>query len=64
MTTEQLECEIRYQASISPFRRMIEKGIISTEDYAIIDTILSRKYRPIFVGCLSKNGVAISENQR
>ncbi|WP_425489196.1 SHOCT domain-containing protein [Caproicibacterium amylolyticum] len=46
------------------YRRPIRKGIISTENYAIIDTIPSRKYRPIFVGCLLGNGVAISENQR
>ena len=49
MTKEQQKSEILYQASLSPFKAMLRNGIISAEDYAIIDTILREKYHPIFV---------------
>ena len=44
MTKEQFDHEILYQASISPFRRMLESKIISEKEFAVIDTILRRKY--------------------
>ncbi|MED9969052.1 MAG: SHOCT domain-containing protein [Ruminococcus sp.] len=50
VTREQFNNEIMYQASIAPFRKMVNKGIISVEEYTIICTILSQKYQPIFVG--------------
>lgn len=49
MTNAQINSEILYHASISPFKRMLAEGIISNEDYRLIDTILRAKYRPIFV---------------
>ncbi len=55
MTNEQLKSEIFYQASISPFRTMVENAVITREDYAVIDTILREKYSPIFVGFISQN---------
>ena len=55
MTKEQITAEIRYQASIAPFRLMLEKGQISAEDYRVIDTILAEKYRPLFVKYISPN---------
>ena len=53
VTKEQITAEIRYQASIAPFRLMLEKGQISSEDYHVIDTILTEKYRPLFVKYIS-----------
>ena len=50
VTREQFNNEIMYQASIAPFRKMVNKGIISVEEYTKICTILSQKYQPIFVG--------------
>lgn len=41
MTKEQITAEIKYQASIAPFRLMLKNGQISTEDYRVIDTILT-----------------------
>ena len=41
MTKEQITAEIKYQASIAPFRLMLKNGQISTEDYSVIDTILT-----------------------
>ena len=55
MTKEQITAEIKYQASIAPFRLMLKNGQISTEDYRVIDTILTEKYRPIFVQYISPN---------
>lgn len=41
VTKEQITAEIKYQASIAPFRLMLKNGQISTEDYRVIDTILT-----------------------
>ena len=50
VTREQFDNEIMYQASIAPYRKMANEGIISAEEYTKICTILSEKYQPIFVG--------------
>lgn len=55
VTKEQMTAEIKYQASIAPFRIMLKNGQISTDDYRVIDTILTEKYRPIFVQYISPN---------
>lgn len=49
MTKERLNKEMLYQASLSPFKAMLLNGVISEEDYRVIDTILRGKYSPIFV---------------
>lgn len=55
MTKEQITAEIKYQASIAPFRLMLKSGQISTEDYRVIDTILTEKYLPVFVQFIPPN---------
>jgi hypothetical protein len=49
MTKERLNKELLYQASLSPFKAMLGDGVISEEDYRVIDTILRMQYSPIFV---------------
>ena len=49
MTKEQFHKEMLYHASLSPFKAMLENGIISGDDYRVIDTIMRVKYSPIFV---------------
>ena len=49
MTQEQFETEILYLASIVPFQKMRDEGIITDEDFAVISRILSEKYSPIFI---------------
>ena len=49
MTTAQMSKEMLYHASLSPFKSMLEKGLISKDDYRVIDTILRVKYSPLFV---------------
>ena len=55
VTKEQITAEIKYQASIAPFRQMLKNGQISTEDYRAIDTILTEKYCPLFIQYISPN---------
>lgn len=55
VTKEQITTEIRYQASIAPFRIMLKNGQISTEDYRVIDAVLTEKYHPVFVQFIPPN---------
>ena len=50
MTKEQLRAEMAYHVSLQPFNCLLRDGVITAEDYATIKTILTNKYRPIFVG--------------
>lgn len=54
MTKEQLQSEMAYHASLAPFTCLLNDGVITEEDYAKIKTILTNKYRPIFVGYMSQ----------
>lgn len=53
MNEEQFQAEKLYHISISIAKAMLEKGIIDREVYAIIDTKLLEKYRPISAVLLS-----------
>lgn len=46
MSKEQFRAERLYQMSLSVAKSMLEKGIISKEEFTEIDTILLQKYRP------------------
>jgi len=46
MDEKQFRAEKMYRISLFVARSMIEKGIISKEEYSEIDTILLEKYRP------------------
>lgn len=48
VSKEQLTNEKLYQATMSMVRRMLEKGLISEEEYRQIDTMFLKKYRPVF----------------
>ncbi|SDN79581.1 SHOCT domain-containing protein [Acetanaerobacterium elongatum] len=49
MKKEQFYKEMLYHSSLSPFKAMLKNGIISGDDYRVIDTILRVKYSPLFV---------------
>lgn len=49
MTKEQLDKEMIYHASLSPFQTVLKSGMISADDYRAIDTILRAQYSPLFV---------------
>ena len=54
MTKDQGRKEIIYQMTMSAARQMLEKGLISEDDYKQFDTKMQQKYRPIF-GTLFSN---------
>lgn len=47
MTKEQFRAEKLYQICASIAESMLEKGVISVEEYWQIDTILLEKYKPV-----------------
>ena len=55
MGKEEFRSERLYQISLSIAKSMLEKGAISEEEYAQIDTMLLEKYRPILGTLLSGN---------
>ena len=46
MSEKEFRAELRYRMSLSMAKTMLEKGIISEDEYSEIDTILLEKYRP------------------
>ena len=48
MNEDQFEREKLYQATMNMFRSMLKKGLITEEQYTIIDTMFLAKYRPLF----------------
>lgn len=55
MSKEKLRNDMLYHAAISMAKSMLEKGLITREEYTEIDTILLEKYRPYLGTLLSKN---------
>ena len=47
MSSETFDRERLYQASAAIARNMLNRGLISGEEYCRIDTILLAKYKPI-----------------
>ena len=54
MSYEEGKREIIYQMTMSTARQMLEKGLISEEEYKQFDTKMQQKYSPIF-GTLFSN---------
>ena len=44
---DQFEREKLYQATMNMFRSMLKKGLITEEQYTIIDTKMLQKYQPL-----------------
>ena len=57
MSKEQFEAEKDYQASIHLAKILLQKGLLTADEYAIIDTKLREKYRPLFGTLLSENSL-------
>lgn len=47
LNDDQFEREKLYQATMSMFRSMLKSGLITKEQYAIIDTKMLQKYQPL-----------------
>jgi len=52
MTKEQLKDEMSYRVSISIVKKLLNKGLITKQEYKKIDTKLTKNYNPI-LGSLS-----------
>ena len=48
MSQKEGKREIIYQMTMSAARQMLEKGLISEEEYKQFDTKMQQKYSPIF----------------
>lgn len=46
MTKDQFTAEKQYQASLLLAKNLREKGLLTEEEYTVIDTILLEKYKP------------------
>ena len=55
MTTEEYRNDMLYHAALSIGKTMLEKGLISEEEYAEMDTVLLQKYQPYMGILLSDN---------
>lgn len=53
MTDDQFRAEKQYQSSLSIAKSMLEKNIITPEEFALIDEYLLEKYRPLLGTLLS-----------
>jgi len=49
MTTEQFEREKKYQAALAIARAMLQKGVITEDDYTKTEAVLHRNFCP-FIG--------------
>jgi hypothetical protein len=57
---DQFEREKLYQATMDMFRAMLKKGVITEEQYAVIDTKMLQKYQPLLGGLFSENTCYVS----
>lgn len=55
MNEEQFDRELRYQASMNFFTAMLEKSLISKEQYDVIDTKMLEKYQPLLGTLFAQN---------
>ena len=55
MSNEDFHNDMLYHVAISMAKSMLEKGLITEEEYAEIDTILLKKYQPYLGTLLSEN---------
>ena len=53
MTNEQFECERRYRVAISVAVVMLKQGLLTEDEYRIINDRMIEKYRPFFGGLVA-----------
>jgi hypothetical protein len=58
MDTAKFERERLYQATMTIARSMLRSGLLTSEEFSIIDTKMREKYKPL-LGALSPLKVAI-----
>ena len=57
MTTEQFDREASYRAALAIIKDWLRKGFITEKEYVRIDTMLARKFSPIWGAISTAKGV-------
>ena len=57
MSEAQFQAEKQYQVALAMAKTLLEKGLLTQEEYAVIDTILLDKFRPALGILLSENSL-------
>lgn len=57
MTKEQFEREKSYQLTMYIAKKLLKNGIITENEYRIIDTNCKQKYQPVFGDIFSQNSL-------
>ena len=55
MSEEMFTAEMRYQTAVSLAKKLLEQGLLTEEEYAVIDTILLKEICPSLGTLLSQN---------
>ena len=63
MTAEEFDREQRYQVVMHFVRKMLDRGLITQEEYCQIDTRNRRKYLPVTGDLLSGKPLLYAENR-
>ena len=57
MTDTHFQAEKRYQVALAMARTLLDKGLLTREEYAAIDAILLDKFQPCLGALLSDNAL-------
>ena len=57
MSEAQFQSEKQYQVALAVAKTLLDKGLLTQEEYAIIDTILLDKFKPSLGTLLSENAL-------
>ena len=57
MTDTQFQAEKRYQVALAMAKTLVDKGLLTHDEYAAMDAILLDKFRPCLGALLSENAL-------
>lgn len=57
MTNTQFQAEKRYQVALAMAKTLVDKGLLTHDEYAAMDAILLEKFRPCLGALLSENAL-------
>ena len=57
MTNTQFQAEKRYQGALAMAKTLVDKGLLTHDEYAAMDAILLDKFRPCLGALLSENAL-------
>ena len=55
MTDTQFQAEKRYQVALAMAKTLVDKGLLTHDEYAVMNAILLDKFRPCLGALLSEN---------